>query len=105
MAKYLGLIKMSQNEASRIVHDGVLSRRDFLEMLVRKSGGTLDHYWLTNVGDWDIICVVDMTDSTPVGGAVASLQRRAAGLTDAERWIELADVHAVEAVLREGLPG
>lgn len=102
MAKYLGLIKVSQDEAKRIVHDGVATRRDFLELLVRESGGTLDHYWLTNVGDWDIVCVVDMTDETPVGGAVASLQRRAAGLTDAERWIELANADPVDAAFREG---
>jgi hypothetical protein len=95
MSKYLGLIKVSADEASRIIRDGARSRRDFFELVVRESGGTVEGYWLTNVGDWNIVCVVDMVDETPIGGAVAALQRRVAGLTDAERWIELAGVDDV----------
>jgi len=99
MAKYLGLIKTSSDEASRVLRDGPSARRDRLARLVQDAGGTLADAWYSNVGDWDLICIIDMADESPVTGAAATLARRAAGLTSAERWIELADIDEVTAVL------
>lgn len=99
MATYLGLIKLSTDEASRVLRDGPSARRDRLARLVDNAGGTLSHAWYSNVGDWDLICIVDMADESPVTGAAATLARRAAGLTSAERWIELAEIDAVTAEL------
>ena len=51
------------------------------------------------VGDWDLVCVVDMGDRTSAGGAAATLARRAAGLSSDERWIELVAVDEVASAL------
>ncbi len=99
MSQYLGLIKVSADEASRILRDGPTARRDHFAHLVEEAGGTLDQAWYTNVGDWDMVCLVTMTDSSPISGAAATLERRAAGLTAAERWIELAAVDDVTVAL------
>ncbi len=101
MTRFLGLVKLSAEEASRMVQDGPRSRRDFIDLLVREGGGTVEGLWLTNVGDWDLVCVVNMEQSTSARGAAATLARRAARLTDDERWIELADVDGVAEALEE----
>ena len=101
MASYLGLIKMSTEEASRVVRDGPKTRRDQFAHLVQEANGTLRDAWYTNVGDWDLICIVDMADPSPVTGAAATLARRAAGLTSSERWIELAEINDVADALEE----
>ena len=101
MASYLGLIKMSSEEASRVVRDGPTIRRDQLARLVQEADGTLRDAWYTNVGDWDMICIIEMADSTPVTGAAATLARRAAGLTSSERWIELAEIDEVAEALEQ----
>jgi uncharacterized protein with GYD domain len=99
MAKYLGLLKTSREEATRVIRDGPSARRDSLARLVRQAGGTLEGAWYSNVGDWDLICIIEMEDESPVTGAAATLARRAAGLTSAERWIELAEIDEVTDVL------
>ena len=101
MTRFLGLVKVSADEASRMVSDGPLARRDFIELLVREAGGTVEGLWLTNVGDWDLVCIVELADGTSARGAAATLARRAARLTDRERWIELADVDDVAAAFAE----
>jgi len=78
-----------------MLEDGPAARRGFVDLLVREGGGVLEGYWLANTGDWDIVCVVDMTADTSARGAAATLARRAARLTENERWIELADVDDV----------
>jgi uncharacterized protein with GYD domain len=95
MTKFLGLIRLSGAEATRMLQDGPLARREFIELIVREGGGTVEELWLTNVGDWDLVCVVDMATGTAATGAAATLARRAAGLTGNERWIELAEVSDV----------
>ena len=101
MARFLGLVKVSAEEASRMVQDGPHSRREFIELLVSEVGGTVEGLWLTNVGDWDLVCIVDMEQGTSARGAAATLARRAARLTDQERWIELSDVDAVGDALEQ----
>ena len=101
MASYLGLIKMSSAEASRVVRDGPNTRRDQLARLLEEADGTLRDAWYTNVGDWDFICIVEMADASPVTGAAATLARRAAGLTTSERWIELAEISDVADALEK----
>ena len=101
MAKYLGLLKISNEEAARVIRDGPSARRDSLARLVKQAGGSLAGAWYSNVGDWDLICIIDMDDESPVTGAAATLARRAAGLTSAERWIELADIDQVTDVLHQ----
>lgn len=107
MARYLGLIKVSSDEASRMLRDGPSQRRAHLAHLVDDAGGTLEGAWLTNVGDWDLICLVDMGDQPAANGAAATLARRAAGLTNSERWIELAEIDDVDAAVGRlgGSPG
>jgi len=95
MARFLGLVAFSAEEASKMVRDGPRSRRDFFELVVREGGGTVEGFWLTNVGDWDLVCIVDMPDGTSVNGAAATLARKAAHLTVRERWIELVDLDGV----------
>jgi uncharacterized protein with GYD domain len=99
MAQYLGLIEFSTEEASRALRDGPTARRDHLAHLVAEAGGSLTSAWYSNVGDWDLICIIEMDDESPVTGAAATLARRAAGLTTTERWIELAEIDAVDAAL------
>ncbi len=99
MAHYLGLIEFSTEEASRALRDGPAARRDHFARLVGEAGGSLTNAWYSNVGDWDLICIIQMDDESPVTGAAATLARRAAGLTMNERWIELADIDAVDAAL------
>ena len=101
MARFLGMLKVSNDEAARMIHDGPRARRDFVDGLVRGAGGVLEGFWLTNVGDWDLICIVNMADETPISGAAATLARRAAGFADSERWIELADVDDVAQALEK----
>lgn len=94
MTKYLGLLSLSADEASRVVEHGPDDRRAFLDLLVREAGGTVEGFWLTDVGEWDVVCLVEMHDRVPAGpahGAAATLARRAAGLTRREQWIALAD--------------
>lgn len=92
MPRYLGMVKVSADEAAKMVQEGVRSRRDHLERLVAESGGTVEGMWLTNVGDWDLVLLLDMNDQSTAGGAAATLARRAAGMSLEERWIELVDV-------------
>ena len=101
MAKFLGLLTCSTEEAARMVRDGPGSRRDFIDLIVREGGGTVEGFWLTNVGDWDLVCLVDFPDGTPAHGAAATLARKAARLTERERWIELVDVAEVAAVIEQ----
>lgn len=101
MAKYLGLIKISPEEASRVLRDGPSARRDHLAHLVRQAGGSLSGAWYSNVGDWDLILIIEMDDESAVTGAAATLARRAANITSAERWIELADIDEVASVVEE----
>ncbi len=63
------------------------------------SGGHVEGIWLTNVGDWDMILLLDMGDQTAAEGAAATLARRSAGFAVAERWIELIDVDEVASAL------
>ena len=100
MAKYLGLIRVSTTEAERVLRDGPSTRRDHFARLVADAGGTLTGAWYSNVGDWDMVCIIDMDDESPVTGAAATLERRAAGLTAAERWIELAEIDEVDRALK-----
>ncbi len=99
MAQYLGLIEFSTEEATRALRDGPSARREHLARLVAEAGGSLAHAWYSNVGDWDLVCIIEMDDESPVTGAAATLARRAAGLTTTERWIELADIDAVDSAL------
>jgi uncharacterized protein with GYD domain len=101
MARYLGLVAFSAEEASKMVRDGPGSRRDFFELIVREGGGTVEGFWLTNVGDWDLVCIVHMPDDSSVNGAAATLARKAAHLTVSERWIELVDVDAVADAIQK----
>jgi uncharacterized protein with GYD domain len=99
VARFLGLVAFSAEEASKMVRDGPRSRRDFFELIVREGGGVVEGFWLTNVGDWDLVCMVDMPEGSSVHGAAATLARKAAHLTIRERWIELIDVDAVAEVI------
>jgi uncharacterized protein with GYD domain len=81
------------------VHDGPGERRDFFDLIVREGGGTVEGFWLTNVGDWDLVCILHLPDGTAAVGAAATLARKAARLTERERWIELVDVDEVDAVI------
>jgi uncharacterized protein with GYD domain len=101
MARFLGLVAFSADEASKLVRDGPRSRRDFFELIVREGGGTVEGFWLTNVGDWDLVCIVDMPDGSSVSGAAATLARKAAHLTVRERWIELVDVDGVADAIQK----
>ncbi len=96
MAKYLGLLQLSADEARRVVERGIEDRHVFLELLVREAGGTIEGFWLTDGGDWDVVCIVDMADAPErperARGAAATLARRAAGLTRREQWIALAEI-------------
>lgn len=100
MARFLGLLTFSTGEAARMLQDGPGSRRAFFDLIVREGGGTVEGFWLTNVGDWDLVCLLDLPDGTPALGAAATLARKAASLTERERWIELVDVDEVDAVLK-----
>lgn len=82
-------------EAKRMIDDGPAGRRDFISLLVNEAGGSVEGMWLTNVGDWDLVCLIDMGDQTAAVGAAATMARRAAGLTERERWIELIDIDDV----------
>jgi uncharacterized protein with GYD domain len=99
MARFLGMLTFSTSEAARMIQDGPGARRDFFDLIVREGGGTVEGFWLTNVGDWDLVCLVDLPDGTPALGAASTLARKAAGLTNRERWIELVDVDEVDAVV------
>ncbi|MEL6893467.1 MAG: hypothetical protein AAFP84_17880 [Actinomycetota bacterium] len=101
MTKYLGLLRLSAKEAERMISDGVTARREFVELIVRNIGGTVDGFWLTNVGDWDVACLVTMADRSPAAGAAATIARRASGYTTFERWIELAETDDVALALDE----
>lgn len=95
MARFLGMLELTPEEAANMVRTGPVDRRDYLRHLVGKAGGTLEQMWLTNVGDWDVILLLDMPDETPAEGAAATLARKAARMTIAERWIQLSDVEDV----------
>ncbi|MFN3216307.1 MAG: GYD domain-containing protein [Acidimicrobiales bacterium] len=99
MARYLGLIRVSPDEAHKMVTDGLASRRRFVEHLVEGAGGRLEGMWLTNVGDWDTVLLLDMADQSSAEGAAATLARRAGGFAVAERWIELIDVDDVAGAI------
>lgn len=99
MARYLGLIRVSPAEAHKMVADGPGVRRRFVEHLVEGSGGRLEGMWLTNVGDWDVVLLLDMADQSPAEGAAATLARRAGDFAVAERWIELIAVEDVAAAI------
>lgn len=95
MTRFLGMLKVSAEEASKMVKDGPVARRAYLEHLVRRADGEVESMWLTDVGDWDVVVVLDMKNGSSAGGTAATLARRAAGMTVAERWIELVDVDEV----------
>ena len=110
MTMYLGLLQLSADEATRMVERGVQERYEFLQLLVREAGGTMDGFWLTDVGEWDVVCLVKMatTDgepsdgrTVPAMGAAATLARRAAGSTRREQWIPLASVDDVAAAMEQ----
>ncbi len=101
MGRFLGLLRLSESEAKRMVEQGLEVRKDFLELLVRDAGGTVDGFWLTNVGDWDVVCIVTIAEGSSADGAAATVARRAAGLTSRERWIELADASDVAVALQQ----
>ncbi len=101
MRKFLGLWRLSESEAKRMIEEGLDVRTDFIELLVRDAGGTVDGLWLANVGDWDVVCIVSIPEGTSAGGAAATVARRAAGLTSHERWIELAEIDDVSTALHE----
>ncbi len=97
MARFLGMVKVSADEAAKMVKDGPSARRNYWEYLVQEAGGSIEGMWLTNVGDWDVILVLDMHEGSTSDGAAATLARRAAGLAVSERWIELVDVDAAQS--------
>ncbi len=99
MARFLGMVKVSAEEAAKMVRDGPAARRDYLQHLVHEAGGSIEGMWLTNVGDWDLILLLDMHQGTTADGAAATLARRAAGLAVSERWIELVDVDTAQAAI------
>ncbi len=100
MTRFLGMLKVSAEEASKMVKDGPVARRQYLEHLVHHVNGEVEGMWLTDVGDWDVVLLLDMKNgSSAAGGAAATLARRAAGMTVAERWIELVDVDDVQSAL------
>jgi hypothetical protein len=99
MARFLGLLRMTPDEAAKTVREGLPTRRRYFEHIVAEAGGTVEGMWLTNVGDWDLVLLLDMPGETPAEGAAATLARKASGATAEERWIELVDVDDVAAVL------
>ncbi len=99
MSRFLGMLKVSAEEASKMVKDGPIARRAYLEHIVRNAHGVVEGLWLTDVGDWDMIVILDMKEGSSAGGTAATLARRAAGMTVAERWIELVEVDDVEKAL------
>lgn len=99
MARFLGLLRMTPDEAAKTVRDGLESRRRHYEVIVDQAGGTLEGMWLTNVGDWDLVVLLHMPGETPAQGAAATLVRKASGATAEERWIELIDTEDVAAAL------
>lgn len=104
MTMYLGLLSLSSEEAGRIVEHGPAERRAFIDLLVREAGGTVEGFWLTDVGEWDVVCLVDMHEpisAGPAHGAAATLARRAAGLTRREQWIALADPDDVAGAMEK----
>jgi hypothetical protein len=110
MTMYLGLLQLSADEATRMVERGVQERYEFLQLLVREAGGTMEGFWLTDIGEWDVVCLVRMGmtaesssegQSVPAMGAAATLARRAAGLTRREQWIALADVADVDTAMEQ----
>lgn len=99
MAKFLGLITLTHEGAAKMLKEGLDSRRRYYEHIVGNAGGTVDGIWLTNVGDWDMVMVLDIPGETPAEGAAATLARKAAGANAAERWIELIDFDDAGAAL------
>lgn len=99
MARFLGLMAMTHEEASKAVSDGLPARRQYFEHIVGEAGGTIEGMWLTNVGDWDLVMLLDLPGGTPARGAAATLARKAAGEHGAERWIELIDLDDVANAL------
>lgn len=99
MTQFLGMMRLSAAEATRMVQDGPSTRRQFLDRIVHAADGELRGMWLTSAGDWDVVVLVDVPDGSSAAGAAATLARRAAGLTDAERWIELVEVDDVARAL------
>jgi len=91
MARFLGLVTLTQDGAAKILQDGLEARRRYYEHIVGSAGGTVEGIWLTNVGDWDVIMLLDIPGETPAEGAAATLARKAAGVGAAERWIQLVD--------------
>lgn len=105
MTKYLGLLQLSSDEAAHVVEQGIEARRAFLEHLVREAGGVVEGFWLTDTGDWDIVCLVEMRHESaahgPAAGAAATIARRAAVLTRREQWIALAEVGDVAEAMEQ----
>ena len=100
MARFLGLITLSEAGAKHLVDTGLCDHRDFLGRLIEKNGGTLESMWVSNVGDWDLIMIVDVPEGTAHEGAAATLMRRANGQHAAEHWVELVDIEATDSALR-----
>ncbi len=100
MARFLGMVKFSADEAAKMVKEGPAARREHIDHLVQNAHGSVEGMWLTNVGDWDMILLLDMKKGSTAQGAAATLARRAAGLTVAERWIELVDVDDADAAIK-----
>ncbi|MDH4146283.1 MAG: GYD domain-containing protein [Acidimicrobiia bacterium] len=104
MPKFLGLITLSQSGAADLVDTGLAEHQDFFAHLVEASHGTLEGMWMSNVGDFDLVCIVDLPEGTSAEGAAATLVRRSNGQHTAERWIELVDMTAADSALAKLLP-
>ena len=72
MTKFLGLIRLSAPEAARTLRDGPGARPRLHRVDRPRRRRNVEHLWLTNVGDWDLVCVVDMADETAAAGAAAT---------------------------------
>jgi len=101
MARFLGMVKLAPDGAKRMLDVGPVARREHFERAAAQVGGCVEQMWLTNVGDWDLLMLVDVPGNGPAGGAVATLARTATGEHASERWIELIDLDDVALALAE----
>lgn len=99
MARFLGLLKLAPEGARLVIDDGPSARREHYQRMAAEAGGTIEGSWLTNVGDWDLVLLLDVPGATAAEGAAATLARTAAGSYVAERWIELIDLDDVAEAL------
>ncbi|MEZ5228635.1 MAG: hypothetical protein R2710_18780 [Acidimicrobiales bacterium] len=78
MTRFLGMLKVSSEEAAKMVKDGPVARRSYLEHLVHHVHGEIEGMWLTDVGDWDVVLLLDMKEGSSAGGAATSPAERRA---------------------------